>query len=145
VELNGLVCVGSMAVGLGATPEEWEELKGNVDDSFWVMRIIGYPPLPNDHNGISCGEHKSVSVFHLLNDNGLTTLYSQRLRLFDVRPISVLSLRSKGGLGSSGQMTRRVPYRCSSSNPDCSSRRLLRMEVPLMRPLNRVLGLTPIR
>ena len=32
---------GSMAAGLGTTPEEWEELKGNVDDSFWVMRIIG--------------------------------------------------------------------------------------------------------
>lgn len=33
--------IGSMAAGLGMTPEEWEELKGNVDDSFWVMRIIG--------------------------------------------------------------------------------------------------------
>lgn len=31
----------SMAAGLGMTPEEWEDLKGNVDDSFWVMRIIG--------------------------------------------------------------------------------------------------------
>ena len=40
--------IGSMAVGLGMTPEEREELKGNVDDSFWVMRIIGlwiYFPL----------------------------------------------------------------------------------------------------
>ena len=33
--------VGSMAAGLGVTSEEWEELKGNVDDSFWVLRIIG--------------------------------------------------------------------------------------------------------
>ena len=33
--------VGSMAAGLGMTSEEWEELKGNVDDSFWVLRIIG--------------------------------------------------------------------------------------------------------
>lgn len=23
------------------TPEEWNDLKGKVDDSFWVMRIIG--------------------------------------------------------------------------------------------------------
>jgi hypothetical protein len=23
------------------TPEEWEGLKAQVDDSFWVMRIIG--------------------------------------------------------------------------------------------------------
>jgi len=84
VGLIWLVFVGSMAVGLGATPEEWEELKGNVDDSFWVMRIIGYPPLPNDHDGFSCGAHKSVSMFHLPNNSPLTTLYSQRLRLFDV-------------------------------------------------------------
>lgn len=30
-----------MSVGLGMTRKEWEELKGKVDDSFWVMRIIG--------------------------------------------------------------------------------------------------------
>ena len=74
VELIWLGCVGSMAVGLGATAEEWEELKGNVDDSFWVMRIIGYPPLPNDHDGFSCGAHKSVSMFHLPTNSPLTTL-----------------------------------------------------------------------
>ena len=33
--------IGSMAIGLGVTPEEWKELKGNIDDSFWVMRTIG--------------------------------------------------------------------------------------------------------
>lgn len=47
-----------MADGLGMTKEEWEELRGSIDDSFWVMRIIGYPPLPNDHDGFSCGAHK---------------------------------------------------------------------------------------
>lgn len=30
-----------MAVGLGMSPKEWEELRGQVDDSFWVMRVIG--------------------------------------------------------------------------------------------------------
>ena len=30
-----------MAVGLGMTPDEWAELRSKVDDSFWVMRIIG--------------------------------------------------------------------------------------------------------
>ena len=74
VKLIGLVRVGSMAIGLGATPEEWEELKGNVDDSFWVMRVIGYPPLPNDHDGFSCGAHKSVSMFHLSNNSLLMIL-----------------------------------------------------------------------
>jgi hypothetical protein len=28
-------------VGLGMTDAEWEDLKAQVDDSFWVLRIIG--------------------------------------------------------------------------------------------------------
>lgn len=65
-----------MALGLGMTPDEWQQLRGQVDDSFWVMRIIGlplcgrslssreltlapgYPPLPTDHDGFSCGAHR---------------------------------------------------------------------------------------
>ena len=35
----GLCC--SMAVGLGVSSREWEELKRSVDDSFWVLRVIG--------------------------------------------------------------------------------------------------------
>lgn len=34
-----------MSVGLGMTPDEWQELRSQVDDSFWVMRIIGIPPF----------------------------------------------------------------------------------------------------
>jgi hypothetical protein len=30
-----------MAEGLGMTKEEWRELRSQVDDSFWVMRVIG--------------------------------------------------------------------------------------------------------
>jgi len=30
-----------MATGLGLTDAEWEALKAQVDDSFWVLRIIG--------------------------------------------------------------------------------------------------------
>ena len=30
-----------MAYGLGMDAEEWHELRAQVDDSFWVMRIIG--------------------------------------------------------------------------------------------------------
>jgi hypothetical protein len=30
-----------MAAGLGMTSEEWKELRSKVDDSFWVMRVIG--------------------------------------------------------------------------------------------------------
>lgn len=39
-----------MAVGLGMTNAEWEDLKAKVDDSFWVLRIIGplcYATLPS--------------------------------------------------------------------------------------------------
>ena len=33
-----------MAYGLGMNTEEWQELRAQVDDSFWVMRIIGSSP-----------------------------------------------------------------------------------------------------
>lgn len=48
----------SMAAGLGLTPEELQDLKSKTNDSFWIFRVIGYPPLPPDHDGISCGAHK---------------------------------------------------------------------------------------
>lgn len=34
-------CATRMSVGLGMTREEWQELRSQVDDSFWVMRVIG--------------------------------------------------------------------------------------------------------
>ncbi|KAF9013417.1 hypothetical protein BDQ17DRAFT_1231904 [Cyathus striatus] len=58
MKMLGMIVMEAMANGLGMTREEWQELRGQVDDSFWVMRIIGYPPLPNDHDGFSCGAHK---------------------------------------------------------------------------------------
>lgn len=30
-----------MAVGLGMAAEEWQQLRSQVNDSFWVMRVIG--------------------------------------------------------------------------------------------------------
>jgi isopenicillin N synthase-like dioxygenase len=54
----GLILMEAMAYGLGMGAEEWHELRAQVDDSFWIMRIIGYPPLPDDHDGFSCGAHK---------------------------------------------------------------------------------------
>lgn len=75
-----------MAIGLGMTPEEWTELKSKVDDSFWVMRIIGssacmrimvdsigsyldlgYPPLPNDYDGFSCGAHRCDAILWVVH------------------------------------------------------------------------------
>ncbi|KAI0061684.1 Clavaminate synthase-like protein [Artomyces pyxidatus] len=62
----GLVVMEAMSVGLGMTPEEWADLRDQVDDSFWVMRIIGYPPLPNDEDGFSCGAHKDYGCLTFL-------------------------------------------------------------------------------
>jgi len=62
----GLIVMEAMAVGLGMTPDEWEELRSQVDDSFWVMRAIGYPPLPQDSDGFSCGAHKDYGCLTFL-------------------------------------------------------------------------------
>jgi len=63
----GMIVMQAMADGLGMSPEEWEELRKQVDDSFWVMRVIGYPPLPNDHDGFSCGAHKDYGCLTFLH------------------------------------------------------------------------------
>ncbi|PIL22559.1 hypothetical protein GSI_15248 [Ganoderma sinense ZZ0214-1] len=62
----GLIVMEAMAIGLGMTPEEWARLRSQIDDSFWVMRIIGYPPLPNDFDGFSCGAHKDYGCLTFL-------------------------------------------------------------------------------
>ncbi|KAJ7175853.1 hypothetical protein C8R46DRAFT_890706 [Mycena filopes] len=62
----GLIVMEAMADGLGMTPDEWQELRGQVDDSFWVMRAIGYPPLPPDSDGFSCGAHKDYGCLTFL-------------------------------------------------------------------------------
>lgn len=62
----GMITMEAMAIGLGLTPEEWQGLRSQIDDSFWVMRVIGYPPLPNDHDGFSCGAHKDYGCLTFL-------------------------------------------------------------------------------
>jgi len=62
----GMVVMEAMSVGLGMTSDEWLELRSKVDDSFWVMRVIGYPPLPNDYDGFSCGAHKDYGCLTFL-------------------------------------------------------------------------------
>ncbi|KAF8749493.1 Clavaminate synthase [Rhizoctonia solani] len=44
----GFVVMEAMADGLGMTGEEWLDLRAKIDDSFWVMRVIGYPPLKDE-------------------------------------------------------------------------------------------------
>jgi len=62
----GLMVMHAMAMGLGMTDAEWEDLKSQVDDSFWVLRIIGYPPLPDGDEGFSCGAHKDYGCLTFL-------------------------------------------------------------------------------
>lgn len=62
----GIVVMEAMADGLGLADDDWKELRAQVDDSFWVMRVIGYPPLPNDYDGFSCGAHKDYGCLTLL-------------------------------------------------------------------------------
>jgi len=62
----GFAVMEAMAAGLGMDPEEWEVLRAQVDDPFWVMRIIGYPPLPSDEEGFSCGAHKDYGCLTFL-------------------------------------------------------------------------------
>ncbi|KAF8500989.1 Clavaminate synthase-like protein [Russula emetica] len=62
----GFIVMHAMATGLGMTNAEWEDLKAQIDDSFWVLRIIGYPPLPSDDQGLSCGTHKDYGCLTFL-------------------------------------------------------------------------------
>lgn len=59
-----------------STSEDEETFVRNTDDPFWVMRMIGYPPLEKPHrNGhtaeddlseLSCGEHSDYGCVTLL-------------------------------------------------------------------------------
>ncbi|KAH6912844.1 hypothetical protein BKA70DRAFT_777135 [Coprinopsis sp. MPI-PUGE-AT-0042] len=62
----GMIVMRAMAIGLGMNKAEQDELLSRIDDSFWVMRVIGYPPLPNDHDGFSCGAHKDYGCLTFL-------------------------------------------------------------------------------
>jgi isopenicillin N synthase-like dioxygenase len=50
----------AIAMGLGLSPSFFDD---KMRDSFWVLRLIGYPPLDtqevrgDSEKGISCGEH----------------------------------------------------------------------------------------
>ncbi|KAL4081059.1 hypothetical protein J3A83DRAFT_4204408 [Scleroderma citrinum] len=66
MKILGMAVMEAMAGGLGLNEDEWKELRAQVDDSFWVLRIIGYPPLPTDYDGFSCGAHKDYGCLTLL-------------------------------------------------------------------------------
>lgn len=72
---HALMEATAMALGIdvGGDSDEWQRMKGWVSDPFWVMRCIGYPPLPSDAEGVSCGAHKGASLCSR-NDTGAAFL-----------------------------------------------------------------------
>ncbi len=56
----GMAIMRGLAMGLGLSQSFFDD---KMDNSFWVLRIIGYPPLDTQvarqdtEKGISCGEH----------------------------------------------------------------------------------------
>lgn len=58
----GADLVQAMEEALGLADEETHTLSKATEDSFWVFRSIGYPPLQDkaDGQGVSCGEHSGI-------------------------------------------------------------------------------------
>lgn len=66
---HALMEATAMALGLHGGENEdddYARLKSWVSDPFWVARCIGYPPLPPDAKGVSCGAHKDYGNWTLL-------------------------------------------------------------------------------
>jgi isopenicillin N synthase-like dioxygenase len=56
----GNAVMRAIALGLGEQEDYFEPL---INESFWVLRAIGYPPLQSQEDGgISCGEHTGKYV-----------------------------------------------------------------------------------
>ncbi|CAG8535823.1 1849_t:CDS:2 [Ambispora leptoticha] len=67
----GQKVMSAIAMGLGLEENFFVPF---LDESFWVMRVIGYPPLQSstgkDGIGVSCGEHTDYGCLtFLLQDN----------------------------------------------------------------------------
>ncbi|GAA5869021.1 hypothetical protein JCM3774_002450 [Rhodotorula dairenensis] len=63
---HALMDATAMALGLEPSDDDYARLRGWVSDPFWVARCIGYPPLPPDAKGVSCGAHKDYGNWTLL-------------------------------------------------------------------------------
>lgn len=64
----GKVTMRAVALGLDLQEDFFEQY---YEHSFWVMRLIGYPPLQSKKNsqdeGISCGQHCDYGCLTILN------------------------------------------------------------------------------
>ncbi|CAI6004997.1 unnamed protein product [Closterium sp. NIES-64] len=70
----GRTVLQGMAMGLHLPLDTFEH--GRADDPFWVIRVIGYPPLSaHDTESLSCGEHTDYGLLTFVNqDPGITAL-----------------------------------------------------------------------
>ncbi|CAJ1448676.1 unnamed protein product [Effrenium voratum] len=67
LESLGKLLMEAMALGLGLAPQHFESF---TDRSFWVARVIGYPPLPRAADvGLSCGEHSDYGCWTILSQD----------------------------------------------------------------------------
>ncbi|TFY77190.1 hypothetical protein EWM64_g6823 [Hericium alpestre] len=100
----GLIVMEAMSVGLGMTPEEWQELRRQVDDSFWVMRVIVWEIWTNGlynstlHRVIHKGTNYRVSIPFFFEPNFTAV----------VKPLSA-ALRIQEGLDTSGRIPGTIP------------------------------------
>ncbi|KAF2396998.1 Clavaminate synthase-like protein [Trichodelitschia bisporula] len=63
----GAALVRAVALALDLTPEETASLHAATSESFWVLRMIGYPPLPpSSASSSSCGAHTDYGLLTLL-------------------------------------------------------------------------------
>lgn len=68
----GRALVGAMGVALGLRTKNEDFLVRESDEHFWIMRMIGYPPLAKpaqsgeDIEAYSCGEHSDYGLVTLL-------------------------------------------------------------------------------
>jgi isopenicillin N synthase-like dioxygenase len=61
----GTKLLTAMGEALSLDGDEHDTFVTATRKSFWVMRMIGYPPLQNskDEAGVSCGEHSGIFLF----------------------------------------------------------------------------------
>ena len=64
----GMATMRAIAMGLGLDEHFFDD---KMDNGFWVLRLIGYPPLStntdNSEGGISCGQHTDYGCLTILN------------------------------------------------------------------------------
>ena len=81
--------MSAMSLALHQSPPREDLFLPNMEEHYWILRILGYPPL--EGNGQSCGEHTDYGcVVLLLADETKGALHVQRRdgKWFDADPMN---------------------------------------------------------